>query len=116
MWNPHGKIGLAVGPILCADGGVGDVAAEDAVSLDSGALDVGCAPCVPYCDNIGTRGEGWYDGRTNGLMEDPLGASMLWSQRDKCDVPRGAKGSKSQGGHDSCSKKLLRLVKCDGNT
>ena len=68
-----------------------DGAAMDAGAVDTSALGVGAIDAGP-----------------------PKGSSMLWAQCSKYDAVCSAKGSKSEGWYDSCTKKLLRYDNCDG--
>ena len=62
--------------------------------------------CTPYCDKIGTKSEGWYDGCTKKLI--------TYFQCAKCkavckDCGLGCKGN---GWYDSCNAKVIQYTTC----
>jgi hypothetical protein len=58
--------------------------------------------CQPYCGAIGSKSEGWYDGCTNKMLNDPFTGSPYWDQCIKCVVICDAVGSKSEGWYAQC--------------
>ena len=91
-----------------ADSGPADTGAADAGAVDAGGND----KCKPKCSAIGSKSEGWYDGCTNQLLDNPLGSGKLWAQCAKCQAVCDKIGTKSEGWYDNCNNKLIAWAQC----
>jgi hypothetical protein len=67
------------------------------------SFDVPVEPeCIPVCDAIGSRSEGWYD--CNGLIR--------WEFCEGCTAVCDAIGSRSEGWYSSCDNQLIVYAEC----
>jgi hypothetical protein len=73
--------------------------AEDAQSGTSNETEV----CMPRCDAIGSRSEGWYD--CDGQL-------IGWAQCAQCVAECRAKGTRSEGWYSSCDDHLIKWDLC----
>ncbi len=60
--------------------------------------------CKPFCDNIGTRQEGWYDSCGGGLLSYALCGV--------CQAQCRRMGSAEEGWYDACTGQALRMDAC----
>ena len=68
--------------------------------------DATTSSCMPYCDKIGSKSEGWYDGCTKLLIK--------YYQCAKCKAvcKNCGKGCKSNGWYDSCNATVIKYTTC----
>lgn len=60
------------------------------------------AKCKPYCGAIGSKSEGWYDGCTNQMLQNPSTGSPFWDLCASCVVTCDAIGTYSEGWYAQC--------------
>jgi hypothetical protein len=74
---------------------------------DSGHPSPDGGACRPYCGEIGTANEGWYDGCDHTLLTNPRGSEPLSDSCAGCDVTCDEIGTRSEGWYTNCNDPVL---------